>query len=397
MASKLPDELQPASFRGVRFEVDAAELGAGRRAQVHEYPQRDKPYVEDLGRATRELAFDAFLVGADYKDQVEKLLGALETPGPGSLVHPWFGTLTVSLKDLGRIAFSRDLGYARVQLSFVESGELAFPSAGDSTTAQSRFAAEGIEVSAVEAFTENFSIADVQDFVVEAAEAGLASVMDLVAGDGIPGLDALDYAAGAADQLEDMLDMVSSPAILARSMAGFFGISAVAGSVLRWSSVVNGLLRLWQSPVLAEPSRPTIFTPSRQQVWQNTRAINALTRQLVLAQAVGGSSLMPAEVYDDTVQTRARLCSALDTECLTAPDKVYTALADARSRVWKDLGERSRNSARLATLRPPATAPALVLAYDYYEDAARDGEIVARNGIRHPGFVPAEPLRVLTK
>ena len=51
---KLYEDLRPASFRGVSFQVDVASLSAGRRVQVHEYPQRDQPWVEDLGRATRQ-------------------------------------------------------------------------------------------------------------------------------------------------------------------------------------------------------------------------------------------------------------------------------------------------------------------------------------------------------
>lgn len=403
-AAKLSEALQPASFRGVPFQVDGTEFGAGRRNQVHEYPQRDKPYVEDLGRATRDLSFDGFLVGADYLDQVTKLLGALESPGAGTLVHPWFGSLRVSVKDLARVSFNGALGYARVSMSFIESGELEFPSAGDSTQTQSRFAAASIETSAIDAFAESFSIDGVQDFVADAALADLSAVMDLVAGDAIPGLDVLGYASGAANHLEGMLDMVSSPLALGRELAGFFnlaplvsGATGIFASTVRWSSLIGSLLRLWESPQLLPPVQPTIYTPSRQRAYGNTRATNALVRQSLLAQAVGLSSLVPATVFEETMDARNRLTAAIDTESLTAPDVVYTALVDARGKVWKDLTSRSRDSARLATLQPPATLPALVLAYDYYEDAGRDGDIVARNGIRHPGFVPPDPLRLLTR
>ena len=393
----LAANLQPASFRGIAFQVEVSEFSAGRRNQVHEYPQRDKPYVEDLGRATRDVSFDAFVIGADYVDQIQKLLGALETAGPGTLVHPWFGSLRVSLKDLGRVRFNAALGYATVSLSFVEAGDLEFPSSGDATASQSRFAAAAIETSAIDSFVEEFSIDGVQDFVAAAAQANLATVMDLVAGDGIPGLDVLGYASGAADHLEDLLGMVSSPLDLGESLSGFFSLADLAGEALNWSSVIGSLLQLVSSPRLARPVRPSIYTPSRQQAYSNANATNALVRQSLIAQAVGVSSLLAARVFEETVETRQRLCAAIDDECLTAPDTVYTALQDARGKVWKDLTVRSRDSARMAVLQPPATAPALVLAYDYYEDARRDADIVARNGIRHPGFVPPDPLRVLTR
>ncbi len=58
------DQLLPATFRGVPFEVDAHDtVAAGRRAHVHEYPGRDDPWTEDLGRRTSEYTLDAYLVG----------------------------------------------------------------------------------------------------------------------------------------------------------------------------------------------------------------------------------------------------------------------------------------------------------------------------------------------
>ncbi|HHG0355951.1 TPA: DNA circularization N-terminal domain-containing protein, partial [Escherichia coli] len=44
------DRLQGASFRGVPFKVEEESAGTGRRVETHEYPNRDKPYTEDLGK-----------------------------------------------------------------------------------------------------------------------------------------------------------------------------------------------------------------------------------------------------------------------------------------------------------------------------------------------------------
>nr|MDM8590005.1 DNA circularization N-terminal domain-containing protein [Escherichia coli] len=44
------DRLQDASFRGVPFKVEEESTGTGRRVETHEYPNRDKPYTEDLGK-----------------------------------------------------------------------------------------------------------------------------------------------------------------------------------------------------------------------------------------------------------------------------------------------------------------------------------------------------------
>ena len=56
----------------------------------------------------------------------------------------------------------------------------------------------------------------------------------------------------------------------------------------------------------------------------------------------------------------------------------------------------SATASRLTTYTPGTTLPAVVLAYDLYEDASRSDELVRRNGLSHPGFVPPEPLKVLS-
>ncbi|MDO9235951.1 MAG: DNA circularization N-terminal domain-containing protein [Aquabacterium sp.] len=395
--SKLSDSLRPASFRGVPFQVDSTDLGAGRRTQLHEYPQRDKPWVEDLGRAAREISFDGFVVGADYVAQANQLLAALEEAGPGTLIHPWFGTLTVSLKDQARVSFNNTLGQARFSLSFVESGELAFPLAGNSTAAQSRLAAANIETSAVADFADSFDVAGYQDFVATEAGEDLTSVFGLLAGGSVPGLPALGYATGATAMLQSALGLMTTPLALGQQLAGFLGLAGYVAASSRWAGLARSLTQLVGSAALVSPSAPLVYTPSRQQAYANTRATNALVRQLLLAQAVGASSLVPATVFDESIGLRNTLTAALDAEALTATDAAYAALSDARGKVWRDLTERARDGARLTTLTPPDTTPALVLAYDYYEDAERADDIVARNGIRHPGFVPPLPLKVLTR
>ena len=48
-----PQMLNQASFRGVPFAVYGGDARFGRRLALHEYPGRDKPYIEDMGRSTR--------------------------------------------------------------------------------------------------------------------------------------------------------------------------------------------------------------------------------------------------------------------------------------------------------------------------------------------------------
>jgi prophage DNA circulation protein len=101
--------------------------------------------------------------------------------------------------------------------------------------------------------------------------------------------------------------------------------------------------------------------------------------------------------HQEAAAVREALAVALEAEAETADDAVYQALMDLRAAVVADITARGANLARIVTLRQPGTLPALVVAHRLYGDAARAEEIVARNALRHPGFVPGgRDLQVLT-
>ena len=86
--------LRPASFRGVPFVVDVAAGEGGRRIVTHEFPLRDQPYTEDLGRAAQRHRIRAFVIGDDYQDKRDALLAACQDKNTaGTLVHPFLGDL----------------------------------------------------------------------------------------------------------------------------------------------------------------------------------------------------------------------------------------------------------------------------------------------------------------
>lgn len=85
------DELQPGSFRGIPFLIDTASTQAGRRIALHQYPLRNTPYAEDLGRQARGFRVQCLVVGPDYMHGRDALIDACETAGPGTLIHPYYG------------------------------------------------------------------------------------------------------------------------------------------------------------------------------------------------------------------------------------------------------------------------------------------------------------------
>ncbi|SAL20770.1 hypothetical protein AWB70_01066 [Caballeronia cordobensis] len=405
------DKLQPATFRGVPFEVESDDGSFGRRTQVHEYPQRDKPYAEDLGRATRELNVTAFLIGADYLDARDKLLEALETAGPGTLVHPWYGELKVSLKDPARVSHSiANGGMCTVQLSFVEAGELAFPSAGNSLGAKSLEAADRLQEAGSFDYVEKFDVNGKASSVFDDGVKTFNDALDLIdnAESTVKSImsNPLDFlkqrattlipdAVAMADTIFGMYKRGESVVESVASMFGGGGASARNGDVVSALTSLSATFANRATIADAVAKTPGI-SPSRAQAATNAAAINHLFGQAALVQAVGMTTTMDLPIYDDAVKIRDNVTAALDNESLIVSDPVYVALQDARAAVHADVTGRLSQSARLKTITPRSITPALVTAYDQFEDVAREGEIVDLNKIRRPGFVPAEPIRVLS-
>lgn len=119
--------LQPASFRGAGFKVDTASKDSGRRIVEHEFPMRDTPWGEDMGRRARRWRVTAYIIQGpqepDYQSTRDALINALELRGSGILVHPTMGTDLVVV-DTYSVTESRERGgYCTIEMSFREAGQ----------------------------------------------------------------------------------------------------------------------------------------------------------------------------------------------------------------------------------------------------------------------------------
>jgi hypothetical protein len=105
------DQLLPAMYDGVPFFVDAGSRESGRRTVIHEFPKRDVPYSEDMGRRAIEYSVRGYIVAfmsdtqtvsdpnhpdymaqlymRDYRITRDRLQMRLDTGGEGVLQLPF--------------------------------------------------------------------------------------------------------------------------------------------------------------------------------------------------------------------------------------------------------------------------------------------------------------------
>jgi prophage DNA circulation protein len=126
-------QLQPGSWRGVGFVLDAGDTAAGRRVAIHEYPYRDDAWAEDLGKLPRRFAIQAFIVGDDCYQQRDAMLRAVEQSGAGTLVHPTLGSVQCVLLEFA-CADRRERGrVVELQFSFIVAGDVKYPTTATAT------------------------------------------------------------------------------------------------------------------------------------------------------------------------------------------------------------------------------------------------------------------------
>lgn len=123
------DRLLRASFRGVPFYVESSEQAIGRRVQVHQFPGRDRPHIEDLGAQARQFTFQGYIwdqgtvengFDNNYDLRVREFEQALLQDGPGILHHPYFGEVTVQADQCTRTEGRELGGMAVYSLTFWE-------------------------------------------------------------------------------------------------------------------------------------------------------------------------------------------------------------------------------------------------------------------------------------
>jgi prophage DNA circulation protein len=156
--SQWRERLGPASFNGVEFHCELQVRASGRRIAHHQFPKRDLPYSEDMGREERTFTIGAYVIGSNYVKQRDKFVDQLEIEGPGYLVLPTQLERGSPRVVVGHYSVSERRergGYAEFEILFIEAGkDITTAVIGDTqsqVSAAAQTAINGFQESAVNA------------------------------------------------------------------------------------------------------------------------------------------------------------------------------------------------------------------------------------------------------
>ncbi|HGM5819271.1 TPA: DNA circularization protein [Serratia marcescens] len=416
MATIKWEDLRDASFRGVPFYFVDVEGTGGRRAIPHAYPKKEVGWTEDHGAVLTQQQINGILLGNDYQAQFNRLLAALNTPGPGELVHPWFGVQQVQAGKVTHKLSTEEGGIVYVSFEVFEVGEQLFPTQQEDTTATTLSAADSVKV----------ALANGDYF---AALDGVGSMVDTLLDDLQGFVTNLPTLPEALNEWMDRLNRF-------KDLAGI--IVATPGELIR---DVTNLISDVKDLVTEAPWALQVYDQLRAK-WDGDRAAQSATKSLadnVAVNATTGfaSSVMPTALVDITdamsaniddfklVVVTAALVAKAETVATTtfqtsqeaqstgdelaellgeqAIDAVesgqrnlWRSLRDLRFAVVNDVRIRSVQLPELRRVSTRQTTPVMLLAWRETGDAEQRDVLVTRNRLRYPSFIlPSQVIEVV--
>ena len=132
------DQLMPASFAGAPFHCESNSREGGQRAVTHEFPKKDLPYTETMGRRAMGFSIRGYFIvfpfdtgqplyQRDYRVPRDNLINALDAGRPGVLQLPTQAPMWVVCTQYRMAEEDKAGGFCAIEMSFVEYGKTQNP------------------------------------------------------------------------------------------------------------------------------------------------------------------------------------------------------------------------------------------------------------------------------
>lgn len=384
--------LWSASYRGQAFYFESDEETGGRGIVEHNFPNRDDPYIEDLGENPRYFRGTAYVHGDDADAQANRLIDSLLQRGPARLVIPIRGPVLVHCKNATRKHERDKLGYIAFQVEFVREGAAFGLVSIPALASLARVALGALGGVASSLLAGGLSLANVPDFVSAAARGTL--------GEGLGALDLLretfpvDPVASLAarNEIDALVSGVAalSPATLPALAGRVFEIVQTLADSMPPASAARAMRQFADQfpPVSPVPA----ISPLQGVQIGNVAVVSGFFRVAALAGETEAILRREFVARPDGVAARADLAMRFEAEMLLANGAahaaLYRALDDARGRAIDYLSKVINDLAPVIEVESNRVLPSLYWSFRLYGDAFRGTELAQRNLVRNPAFMP---------
>lgn len=373
-----PDKVYlPGSYKGVPFEVESASSEHGRRGDEGEFPWGETTGYVDMGRRIRTYSITGFYRNNNHVLSTDALIAAIESPGPGPLVHPTRGLINAACKSIQvDDNIQQEAGMTRFTAEFVEANDWISGFA---------FGADifGLDIAPVIAalstsFIDSYSPDDDQwyfrdsvvGFMGDEVTAIRNAYQDVTRDTRTSEQNKIisDFNAVRDDEYL-LLDPVTASRVVRNGYA-YIDRDAEVGSIKISAirSVINS------SPSIAVTGRAA----------DSVNIIYALVRGVGAAYLARAYLETEPQTFDDAYQDFLRVEAIIETEMNYAEQgcrdpSLFLALKKFKGEAGRALMNRAYKSPALVTYHFSSGVPSLVASYEIFADSKRYREIEMRN------------------
>lgn len=382
------DNLRPASFRGFDFFVQDTTSNYGRRTSIHEYPFRDLPFVEDLGRKARLFTIEGFIIGDDYMSLRDQFIDLCEQSGSGLLIHPYLGEIDVVVTDFSISETYREGRMARFSINFVEAGVKQFPQQAD----------------------------DSKDLIVQARERGQQfALSDFAAA--ITVLNVSEYIRDSVktefNEIYNRLEKIAFGRILPNSentTAKYLG--SIFSAKTNIDTDISNPTELGSTYLSILNNASEITSPETQRIFSthlfnynpkvtetitaenNSDALNTFFKTTLVLKEAEALVNINFDTFEEALEARDNIISRISRVEGSVGDDVFSSLQDTKAILVKSVPGKNSDLPRLQEVQPKPNDNAILLSYRNYDNLDRIEEITLRNKLENPAIITNQRVQL---
>lgn len=303
----LLEKLNVASYKGVRFACNDTTTYVGRAIIKHEFANSDVNNLEDQGLIPRGYALTAIIYGPDYIADRDALLAAIESPGPGVLIHPFYGRIERAVAQ--PVTFDetvKTLGRTEIPIMFEISDSNGIPSDNLLTTGRISQAKDDFLSSLIADFGSTFGVDNRYTGNLSAAVSKATDFVNAVTTNvqtTFAGSSSTAFLSKVDSFKRNITNLIAEPMQMATGVVGIISdISGLYDTPEQVLSVSQKFFDFGSDDVMIVPS-----TPGLRERLTNQNSFNDAVRSASLAVAYESAALNTYRTTDDVDKTSRSL------------------------------------------------------------------------------------------
>lgn len=435
------------------FFVKTVTTGFGRRGKLHETPFKDTPFFEDLGRKGREFTIEAYVMpakmsssgftplnsaSANYLDLRNNLVDIIENEtGAGIFMHPTMGQMLVVPTDCSTTFDNSQGRIETFSITFVEAGKREGSDSTEFRKQTERKAAKAMEGSKKAFIASDPHLTSRGEEETKLSETMFGGMIDGLKDyvkemkKNIKSSSTFTAYTTISDNLSDIQEGANEIANFSKSIDDFALelqmqpeklINSIGSIYFSVATIMSAYSKVTTNPLEGFKNMFSMFKKFKGKASDNrkslknyrkrTTKISPIARVKIVEEA-SNTMIMSLSVVESTIyilnidfesskqmiEVKEQLNEMFNEAVLFIGDgdvtTSYNDMLELQASINQYLDDAVLELPSVKTIRTRKVMPAVVIAYNQYEDANKVGEIIERNGISDPNSTPIGDLEVV--